>query len=253
MPDLPEEKRPRRWLWRLATGILAAAALLTSFSLVVASSLAILWLIPVLGLAALVLNIVAIRRAAGAGSKWLLAATIPVFMWTAAIFILFGIFFPVIGSGVYNSRAGGYQVTVPDGYKARVDTVHGALLIARGLLVGSTNVTINNAPTDQVVVSVVPASTISAVLAQAEQTIYNMATSQAKQQGGYISEIRHISPNGSAVFATVSNRDGRLAITGSILVSERNRFIFLGLNAPAGTSTADVEALFNAVADSIRE
>jgi len=252
LPDLPVERRPRRWLWRLATGILAAVALLASLGLA-ATSLAILWVIPVLGLAALVLNIVAIHRASGAGSKWLLAATIPVFLWTTAIFIIFGIVFPIIGSGVYSSGAGGYQITVPDGYKARVDTIHGALLIARGALVASTNITTSNVSADQMVVSVIPAPTISAVSAQTEQTTYNAAIAEAKRQGEYVSEIRRTSPGGSTVFAIVERQDSRLAIAGSILVPERNRFIFIGLNAPAGTSTADAEALFNAVADSIRE
>jgi hypothetical protein len=122
------------WLWRLAVIVVAVIAFIGNF--IVYGLLPIFILIPfILALLALVLNIISIRRVGGILLMWLLIPTFLVCVYSGIIFIVFGIKYPLYGSGALDVSSGGYQLQIPAGYYGHIFKNYGnsSLLISNDL------------------------------------------------------------------------------------------------------------------------
>lgn len=255
--SLPEPKVNKVMPWRLVTVSVSAIALISSIILMTGKPWQIAMVL-VIGLSALVSNVIAIRRSPSKKSKWLLLLTVPTLLWTVGLFVGMGLIFPRIGAGTFSTAAGGYKILIPQGYMGRVETIHGSLVLAQGTAVlGTSSVASAHTVSDiRPVVALVPSPVLRQAYTQAlEQVAYNQAITEYQGSGSYVSNSRHISVQNGSVFEMVTrdNATGKESITGSVLLPDRKRMVYVSVSLPIGASTIDGIAIFNEIADSIQQ
>lgn len=244
--------------WRLITAILAIIALIASIALITGQAWQIA-IASIVGLAAIVINTVAIRQAPGKGSKLLLLLTIPTLLWTVGVFVWLGMIFPRIGAGTYSTAVGGYRILIPEGYMGRVETIHGSLILASGPAAALSTTSVSGARAASgttLVAAVTPSPIYKQSYSEAiEQAGYNEAKTKYQQSGNYVSDSRHMSIHNGSVWEMVTrdSATGEQWVSGSVLLPDRKRMVSISVYLPTGVSITDGIAIFNEIADSIQQ
>jgi hypothetical protein len=253
---LPAVKQPKTWPLRLATAVAAALALVYSFMVFTAHA-AVVATAAIFGLAVLIFNIVTIRKAPGGGSKWLLLLTIPVFMWSCVVYIIFGIGFARVDPGPFTSTSGGYSLQIPAGYMGRQDLVHGALILVKGNHTPDASA-ISAAPgaatpsTKTTEVTIFSTKVPNALTTDAQmQAFHKAVVAEFQKDGVYLSQQFGQTASGNTVSAIVvkDTSDTHYGVAANYFFADKHAHLLI--NVVGAPTPAEAAAYFKQIVDSI--
>jgi hypothetical protein len=261
------------WLWQLAVIVVALVAFIGNFILY--GLLPIFVLIPfVLALIALVLNIITIRRVGGVLSMWLLIPTFLICIYSGIIFVVFGIKYPLYGSGTLDVGASGYQLQIPAGYYGRIFKNYGNVLSISSNLsqMRAVNPDLNfkllprsleqhlgivHQGSNVGIYSIFSTNTSNLTRNQwisLGSTDFNDSVKTYKSENVYINSSVHSGLNGLPIYEITlrnSPSSNNLSIVGSVTLS--NRIVILSSANLPSTSGNSVMAVINKISDTIKQ